>query len=163
MLKFKTNSGGKFDFTFVDPDQDPLAAREAGVTGDGKILLQMGETKEIASSASEAELTKAMIRLISPQERVVYFLEGHGEPPLEATSDKSSFSTAKATLESKNYTVESLNLLSTNKIPDDALSIIIGGPKKPLTESEVALLKDYVNAGGSFGGYGRPHHGYRIR
>jgi ABC-type uncharacterized transport system involved in gliding motility auxiliary subunit len=149
LLKFKTNSDGKFDYKFVDPDQDPLAAREAGVTGDGKILLHMGETKEIASYADETELTKALIRLISPQERVVYFLEGHGEPPLEATSDKASFSTAKATLESKNYTVKPLNLLTTNSIPEDALSIIIGGPKKPLTESEVALLKEYVNAGGS--------------
>ena len=148
LLKFKTNSGGKFDYKFVDPDQDPLAAREAGITGDGKILLQMGEAKEIASFASDTELTKAMIRLISPQERAVYFLEGHGEPALEA-SDGGSFSTAKSTLESKNYTVNSLNLLSTNRIPEDALAIIIGGPKKPLAESEVALLKDYVNAGGS--------------
>jgi ABC-type uncharacterized transport system involved in gliding motility auxiliary subunit len=40
-------------------------------------------------------------------------------------------------------------LLSTNSIPEDAQSIIIGGPKKPLAESEVALLKDYVDAGGS--------------
>ena len=57
LLKFKTNSKGKFDYTFVDPDQDPVAAREAGITGDGKIMLQMGETKEIASFASETELT----------------------------------------------------------------------------------------------------------
>ena len=148
LLKLKTNSGGNFDYRFVDPDQDPLAAREAGVTGDGKILLQMGAAKEIASFASETELTKAMIRLISPQERVVYFLEGHGEPSLEA-SDGASFSTAKATLESKNYTVKSLNLLSTNSIPEDALTIIIGGPMKPLADSEVALLKKYVEAGGS--------------
>jgi ABC-type uncharacterized transport system involved in gliding motility auxiliary subunit len=144
LLKFKTNSGGKFDYKFVDPDLDPIAAREAGITGDGKILLQMGETKEIASSATETELTKTLIRLISPQARVVYFLAGHGEPTLEA-----SFSTAKSTLESKNYTVNTLNLLSTNSIPEDALSIIISGPKKPLASSEVALLKKYVDAGGS--------------
>jgi ABC-type uncharacterized transport system involved in gliding motility auxiliary subunit len=149
LLKLKTNSGGKFDYKFVDPDQDPLAAREAGVTGDGKILFQMGEAKEIASFASETELNKSLIRLISPQERTVYFLEGHGEPTLEAASDKASFSTAKATLESKNYTVKSLNLLSTNSIPEDALTIIIGGPMKPLAASEVALLKKYVEAGGS--------------
>ena len=148
LLKFKTNSGGKFDYSFVNPDQDPLAAREAGITGDGKILLQMGDTKEIISSASEAELTKGLIRLISPQERVVYFLEGHGEPGLEA-SGIANYSTAKATLESKNYTVKPLNLLAMNSIPEDAQSIIIGGPKKPLSNAEVALLKKYVDAGGS--------------
>ena len=45
-------------------------------------------------------------------------------------ADKSSFSTAKTTLESKNYTVNTLNLLSTNSIPEDALAIIIGGPNE---------------------------------
>jgi len=148
LLKFKSNSGGKFDYTFVNPDQDPVAAREAGITGDGKIMLQMGETKEIASYADEAELTKTLIRLISPEPRVVYFLEGHGEPTLEL-SDKVNFATAKTTLESKNYTVNTLNLFSTNSIPADALAIIAAGPLKPLSSSEVALLKGYVNAGGS--------------
>ncbi len=148
LSKFKSNSGGKFDYSFVNPDTDPIAAREAGITGDGKILLQMGKTKEIASYADEAELTKTLIRLISPEPRVVYFLEGHGEPTLD-TSGKINFSTAKTTLESKNYTVNSLNLLSTNKIPEDALAVIIAGPLKPLTETEVDLLKKYVDAGGS--------------
>lgn len=148
LSKFKTNSKGNFDYTFVDPDLDPIAAREAGITGDGKILLQMGETKEIASFANETELTRTLIRLISPEPRVVYFLQGHGEPALE-TGGELSFSVAKSTLESKNYTVNTLNLISTNSIPEDALSIIIAGPLKPLTKEEVTLLKDYVNKGGS--------------
>jgi len=144
LLKFKTNSNGKFDYKFINPDQDPVSAREAGITGDGKILLEMGKTKEIASFASESELTKTLIRLISPQARVVYFLEGHGEPKLDT-----DYSLAKTTLESKNYTVNTLKLLSTNVIPEDALAIIIAGPLKPLASSEVALLKKYVDAGGS--------------
>lgn len=148
LVKFKNNSDGKFDYRFVDPDLDPVAAREAGITGDGKIMLQMGDTKEIASYASETELTRALIRIISPEPRAVYFLEGHGEPTLD-TSGEFNFSSAKSTLESKNYTVNSLNLLATNKIPEDALAIIVGGPMKPLTDSEVDLLKAYVDAGGS--------------
>ena len=148
LLNFKTNSKGKFDYTFVNPDQDPLAAREAGITGDGKILLQMGKTKEIAASASESELTRALIRILSPEARVIYFLQGHGEPSLDAGGEL-SFSIAKTTLESKNYTVNTLNLLSTNKIPDDALAVIVSGPLKPLATLEVSLLKKYVDAGGS--------------
>ena len=149
LLKFKTNSKGNFDYKFVDPDQDPVSARAAGVTGDGKILLQMGETKEIVSFASETEMAQALIRLISPEARAVYFLQGHGEPSLEAANGKTSFSIAKSTLESKNYTVNALNLIATNKIPDDALAIIIAGPMKPLASSEIILLKKYVDAGGS--------------
>ncbi len=148
LSKFKISGKGNFDYNFVDPDLDPVAAREAGITGDGKIMLQMGETKEIASFADEAELTRTLIRLISSEPRVVYFLQGHGEPPLEAGGDL-SFSVARSTLESKNYTVNTLNLISTNIIPEDALAIIIAGPTKPLTQAEVTLLKEYVNKGGS--------------
>ncbi|MGZ9167044.1 MAG: DUF7088 domain-containing protein, partial [Anaerolineales bacterium] len=38
----KANSNGKFDYIFINPDLDPQAAIAAGITGDGKILLQMG-------------------------------------------------------------------------------------------------------------------------
>lgn len=149
--KFKVNSNGKFDYEFIDPDQDPIAARDAGVTGDGKILLSMGETKQLATSYSENELTRTLIRLVSPTERTVYFLEGHGEGVIEPANSEEvlSFSVAKSNLEGKNYTVKSLNLLATNSIPEDALVIIIAGPQKPVSSTEVNLLKKYVNAGGS--------------
>lgn len=150
LSKFKANSQGKFDYTFIDPDQNPVAAREAGITGDGKILLQMGESKEIASFASETEVTRTLIRLISPNERVVYFLEGHGEAGIEGGSqDQIAFSVAAETLRSKNYTVKALNLLSSNRIPEDALTVIVAGPQKPLTDGEVSLLGQYLDSGGS--------------
>ena len=144
---FKSNSNGKFDYQFVNPDTNPVAAREAGITGDGKIMLTMGDQKEIAAFASETELTKALIKLINPEARAVYFLTGHGEPSLDFNSI--SFSTAKSTLESKNYTVNSLNLLAENRIPEDTLAVIVGGPAKPVSDDEVKLLKQYVDAGGS--------------
>ena len=148
LQKFKNNSDGKFDYTFVDPDTNPLVARDAGITGDGKILLQMGDIKEIASTASEAELARAMIRIISPEPRVVYFLQGHGEATLNP-GDEFSYSTSKSTLEEKNYIVNELNLLSESEIPADAQVIVIAGPQKPLTQGEVNLLKTFVDAGGS--------------
>jgi len=148
LKKFKNNSNGKFDYTFVNPDLDPIAAREAGVTGDGKILLQMGDIKEISSFASESELVKTMVRLISPEARAIYFLQGHGEVSLESGSDI-SYSVVKSTLEAKNYTVDTLNLLNTRQIPEDAKAIVIVGPQKPVSEDEVNLLKTYVDNGGS--------------
>ena len=147
LAKFKAGSNGKFEYTFVNPDTDPVAAKNAGITGDGKILLTMGQRKEIAAYASETEITKALYRLINPEPRVIYFLSGHGEAGLEAA--QSSMATAKTTLENKNYTVKSLNLLVDNKIPEDALTIVIPGPMKPVSSQEVKLLKAYVDAGGS--------------
>ncbi len=148
LIKFKSNSNGKFDYKFINPDLDPIAAREAGITGDGKILLQMGDTREIASFASETELARTMIRLINPESRAIYFLQGHGEGSFNA-GDERSYSIAKSTLESKNYTVNTINLLSQSSIPEDADVIVVAGPQKPLSQQEVNLLKEFIAAGGS--------------
>lgn len=146
--KIKSNSNGKFDYQFIDPDRDPQLAHEAGITGDGKILLQMGEQKEIVAFASETEMLKGMLRLLNPGSDVIYFLTGHGEKDIEQGGD-SSMTRAKSTLESKNYSVKTLNLLVDNKVPEDASVIVIAGPMQPVSSNEVQLLKDYLANGGS--------------
>ncbi len=148
LTNFKNNSKGKFDFRFEDPESNPVLARQYGVTGDGKVVLVMGSQSEVASSASETDLDTALIRLISPQQRTVYFLTGHGEPDING-SGNTAMSNARQTLINKNYTVNTLNLASTNKIPDDAKVIVIAGPKNPLLDQEVSLLKAFVDKGGS--------------
>jgi ABC-type uncharacterized transport system involved in gliding motility auxiliary subunit len=147
LAKFKAGSNGKFDYSFVNPDTDPVTAKNAGITGDGKILLNMGDHKEIAGFASETEITKALYRLINPEARVIYFLSGHGEASID--SGQPSMSKARQTLENKNYTIKSLNLLADNKVPEDALAIVVAGPKKPVSDQEVGILKSFVDAGGS--------------
>jgi ABC-type uncharacterized transport system involved in gliding motility auxiliary subunit len=147
LSNIKANSNGKFSYSFENPDTNPILAQQEGITGNGKILLKMGDRKEIAAYAEESEIFKAFIRLTNPNARAVYFLTGHGETGIDqGTND---FSSAKQTLENKNYTVTTLNLITTGKIPDDALCIIIGGPQKPLAANEVELLKTYVDKGGS--------------
>lgn len=148
LANYKANSGGRFDYKFIDPDQDPIAAQNAKFTTDGTIVLEMGQSIQPADSADEQGITTALIRLISPEQRTVYFLTGHGEHNPLGTGD-TSFSQAASTLKNKNYTVKDLNLLVDQKIPDDALAIIIGGPQKPLSSDEVNLLAAYVAKGGS--------------
>jgi ABC-type uncharacterized transport system involved in gliding motility auxiliary subunit len=144
---YKNNSNGKFDYTFVDPDQNPLVAQQAGITGDGKIYLQMGDQHEIVSYASEQDITSAMIRLMNPGQRTIYFLTGHGERDIQNTSD-TAYTTAKTALEAKNYTVQSLNLIAQNKIPDNTTVLVIAGPAQPISATEQTLLQDYVSKGG---------------
>lgn len=144
---FKSNSNGNFDYRFSDPDADPVTVHNAGITGNGKILLTLGARKEVASYADETELVRALNRLINPGTRVVYFLTGHGEVDI-TTSGEATMSSVKATLEGKNYTVKILNLLAENKIPADALSIVVMGPLKPLSAAEVKLLEQYLENGG---------------
>jgi len=145
--QYKFNSDKKFDYRFVNPEEDPIAAQNAGITRDGTLMLAMGDRKELISPVTEAEITEGLVRLMSDK-LSVYFLTGHGEPSLQAGAQR-SFSQAKAALEAKSYVVNELNLLTTNEIPQDAKVIVAGGANVPLSEEEVGKLKQFVEGGGS--------------
>ncbi len=111
-------------------------------------MLTMDGRKEQVTAVDEQDLTSAILRLVNPGEKDIYFLVGHGESDTTG-SGETAYSTIIKTLKNKNYTVNTLNLLSNPKIPDKTLAIIIAGPKKPLSDNEVALLKAYLDKGGS--------------
>ncbi len=121
---------------------------ELGITGDGKILLQIGENHEIVTFASERELTSGLVRLLNPERPVLYFLTGEGEHNTE-NAGETSYTRVRQVLENKNYVVNTLNLQAENAIPEDARVIVVAGALVPLTEDSLALIKDYMENGGS--------------
>ncbi len=147
LQEYHTQGKGKFDFSFVDPDQNPVAARQAAIAHDGTIVLAMGDQKVLVESPAEQDLTAGLVRLMNPQSQVIYFLTGHGEHNPDDTGDM-SYSQVKRLLTSKNYGVKNLNLLTENTIPSDAQVIVIAGPQKPISADEVSKLKDFQSKGG---------------
>ena len=145
---YKFESNGKFDYRFIDPEQDPLAAQAAKITRDGMIVMKMGDRQEPVEFVTEKEVTSALVRLISEETKAVYFLTGHGERDPQGAGE-AAYASVRLVLESKNYKVEKLNLLSTNKIPEDARVLIIAGPIQPLGSAEVDLIKTFVDGGGA--------------
>ena len=146
--KLKFGANGNFDYEFIDPNLEPILAKNAGIVRDGSIVLKMEERQEIITTITEAQFTSAFIRLSQPGDRTIYFLTGHGERSISESSDF-SYTQAVAELKTKNYKINELNLITTNSIPEDALAIVISGPVKPLSEMEVQLIKEYQKSGGS--------------
>ncbi len=144
----KNNSNGKFDFQFIDPELNPVAAQQAGITRDGTIVIQTGAGSETLDANSEQGLVTALIKLISPETRTVYFLTGHGERSID-TSGELSYTQIKRALEGKNYTVKALNLRAENQVPADALAVIVVGPLEPVSLEETRLIANYLQQGGS--------------
>jgi ABC-type uncharacterized transport system involved in gliding motility auxiliary subunit len=75
-------------------------------------------------------------------------LTGHGERSIDQGGQE-SYATLKTTLESKNYSVASLNLLVENRIPADAKVIVVAGPKKQLSQPEMDMLSAFQEKGGA--------------
>lgn len=145
---FKRNSNGMFDYEFIDPYQDPVLANQAGITKDGTTVLTANETTEQLTYLSEENLLNNIIKLQNPETTVVYVLTGHGEDDFFTAGDFSMTTLASA-LEAKNYVIETLNLVATPVVPEDAKAIIIAAPQILLEESEVALIAEYLDNGGS--------------
>jgi ABC-type uncharacterized transport system involved in gliding motility auxiliary subunit len=145
---FKFFGGNKFDYEFINPDENPVAAREDGYTRDGIILI-LSEHKEQTTTVSELEIASALVRLLNPSESKIYFLIGHGEYNFEETGDTTSLNQLKLALESRNYAPESLNLLATNAIPEDTKVLVIAAPQIPLSSRELDMIQTYLDEGGS--------------
>jgi len=146
--QYKFSGKGIFDYEFIDPEKDPVSAKEHNITMDGTVVMVMGDRKEPVTYVAEQEVTAAMVRLMNQDSPKIYFLTGHGEKSIEESGDE-SYSQVKTTLASKNYQVETLNLLTNNKIPEDARVIVVAGPTKPVSQSEVDLLAGYLDGGGA--------------
>jgi ABC-type uncharacterized transport system involved in gliding motility auxiliary subunit len=145
--EYVARSGGKLSYEFVDPNQEPLAAQQYGVTRDGSIVVVFGDRTEVVTVPDEQEITSALVRLANPGERKVYFLTGHGEPDLESSED-AGFSRLRDALVAKNYQVGSLNLLAEHDVPEGALAVVIAGARQPLAPEEIGTLSAFADAGG---------------
>ena len=135
---------------YVDPDLDPAAARRADVALYGTIVLRSGERSEKVTEASEEALTNALIRLARGEAKVVRFIQGHGEHPLQADpgGERLSLSKAVALLKGEGYGVEPLSLAEVEAVPEQTAALLLVGPRKPLLPIEVTRLESWLKAGG---------------
>jgi len=137
----------KLTAEFVDPERRPGVARQYGITRPDTAVLESGKQETRITSASEQELTNALIRVTKDEKKAVYFLTGHAEHPLEDGS-KEGYSFLKEALERQGYTVRSLSLYESKTIPTKASVLVLAGPQKPLSPAEQVRLADYVRTGG---------------
>ncbi|MCL1469454.1 GldG family protein [Argonema antarcticum] len=146
--------GSKFNFEYVEPNTNPGLARKFNVKERGEAYLEYGEQRKFIQKVnqderlSEEKLTSSIEKIFTLDRiSTVYFLQGHGERPMESV--KEGLSEAMKYLEQKNFTSKSLNLAERASVPRDAVAIVVAGPKRPLFDQEVNVLRDYLKQGGS--------------
>src|SRR5439155_25457673 len=91
--------------------------------------------------------TNAIIKVVSGQQRKVYFSQGHGAKDSVST-EREGYSTVAQALGRENYTVDKLVLAQQGAVPDDASVVIVAGPKNDFFPPEIEALKKYLDKGG---------------
>jgi len=97
----------------------------------------------VTGSNAEQGLTGAVKYVTAEKTPVIYFTEGHDETVLD-----SSYTTMKAYLDKNNYEVQTINLTTAGKVPEDAEIIVFASPKNDLSSTEADALSAYLKAGG---------------
>lgn len=140
---------------FVDIDADPQAARDAGITADGEVVLSYGGRTEKLTEINEAEVGNALQRLARSSERYVVYVTGDGERDLNGQHNFDLGAFGKQ-LSEKGFKLEPLNLAANPTIPGNTAVLVIAGPQVKLLPGMVGILRDYLKQGGNLLWLGDP-------
>jgi gliding motility-associatede transport system auxiliary component len=147
LLDEYANLSPKLHVEYVDPDKNPQATREAGVTNYGTAIVQIGANKEEAKGFTEEGITGAIIRTLKHTTRTVCFVAGSGEHQID-DSDRTGYSKFKDLLGKDNYVAKSVDLLQKAEVPGDCTVLVVGGPTHDYQQPEVEAIQKYVEGGG---------------
>src|SRR5437867_559768 len=147
LKQYARYSNGKLTWKSVDPDREPGLSRRYGVESYGTIVLETKAKSEKVLDAEEEKLTNGLVKVTREGKRVVYVVQGHGEPELGNT-DRPGFSEAKSSMEKANYDVKPLVLARAGKVPDDSVVVILAGPRNDLFPPELEAVDAYLGRGG---------------
>jgi len=136
-----------FQYRIVDPVRTPEEFQRYKLTSIGQIVLQRGKASYTVDSDTEEQLTNGILHLLETTKKVLYELQGEGEPGIDDFS-RGGVGTARQALVNKGFDVKPLPLVQTNQVPDDAAALLIIGPTKDLQAHERDAIEHYYQNGG---------------
>lgn len=101
---------------------------------------QSGQNPRVTAFRGEQALASALLELLDPKTRKIYFLQGHGEVPL---GEGSPISTWLSYLERQNAVALPFRSADASALPEDVDALVLAGPQYDLTVREVGFLQDY--------------------
>ncbi|AEE97386.1 GldG family protein [Mahella australiensis] len=164
ILNQYANYSDKIKIKFIDPVKNPTFAQKYSQDGtslsEGSLIVDAGDKYKVIdqyalvntsynqysgqmqadSLAVEQQVTGALIYVTSEKSSVLYALQGHNEEAVPSDLSKQ--------LGNQNFELKELNLVTSDKVPDDAEAILVLSPKKDISAEEDKKLRDYLSKGG---------------
>jgi ABC-type uncharacterized transport system involved in gliding motility auxiliary subunit len=137
----------KISTEYVDPDKKPAVARQNKVETYGTIVFNYKGRTERVTTDNEQDITNGIIKVVSGQQRKVYFTQGHGEKDT-TSAERDGYNAIAAALGRENYGVDKLVVAQQGTVPDDASVVIVAGPRTDFFPPEIDALKKYLDKSG---------------
>jgi ABC-type uncharacterized transport system involved in gliding motility auxiliary subunit len=134
--------------SFVDPQQDPAAMRNLGITVDGELILHYRDREQRLETLTELTLTDAFERLVRGSDRIVAFVTGDGERRADGQAN-ADFGTFMSQLEHSGMRAVPLNFSQVTSVPDRTDLVVLASPQAALSAGAAKALSDYIANGGN--------------
>lgn len=139
---------GDITLSFVDPREDPMAAREAGIRVNGELVVELGGRKDNLRTLNEQELTNLLVRLMRTSERSVNALDGHGEGKLDGGGNFDLGDLGKK-LAARGFRSGVINFAVAQDIPHNTSVLVVAAPRVDLLAGEAKRIRRYLEQGGN--------------
>ncbi len=133
---------------FIDPAEQPQAARAAGIQINGEIVIEYQKHSEHLTTLNEQSLTNLFMRLERGNERLVMYLDGHGERKLDGIANHDLGDFGKQ-LQTKGFKINSLNLAIAQEVPVNANLLVIANPQVDIFPGELDKIQRFLDKGGN--------------
>jgi ABC-type uncharacterized transport system involved in gliding motility auxiliary subunit len=133
---------------FVDPQQDPAAMRNLGITVDGEMILHYRDREQRLDTLTELTLTDAFERLVRGSDRIVAFVTGDGERHADGDAN-ADLGTFMSQLEHSGMRAVPLNFSQVTSVPDHTDLVVLASPQAALSAGASKALSDYIANGGN--------------
>jgi len=140
-------ASSKISTEYIDPEKKPSVAKQNNIDRMPTIVFNYKGRSERVNADAEQDLTNAIIKVVSGQQRKVYFTQGHGEKDT-TSSERDGYNTIASALGRENYAVEKLTIAQQGSVPDDASVVVVAGPKTDFFAPEMEALKKYLDKQG---------------
>jgi len=140
-------ASSKISTEYIDPEKKPSVAKQNNIDRMPTIVFNYKGRSERVNADGEQDLTNAIIKVVSGQQRKVYFTQGHGERDT-TSSERDGYNTIASALGRENYGVEKLTIAQQGSVPDDASVLVVAGPRTDFFAPEVEALKKYLDKQG---------------
>ena len=132
---------------YIDGDRDPARTKQYEVQAYPTLVVEYKGKTEKVTTVGEREITGAIIRTVTGQQRKVYFVQGHGEKD-PAGNDGPGYAGLAGLLKGDNIVVEPLVLTQHKEVPEDATVLAIVGPTADFLDTEIEATRRYLERGG---------------
>ena len=158
LAKQYKNANEKIVAEAIDINNRPDLANKYGIeSGTQGIIVECGEKSKVLTasdlvtydtttyetiSIAEEKLTSSILSVVADKVPKVYFLDGYSELTLT-----NSMNLLNMYMQNEVMEVDSLDILTTGKVPDDCDTLVITTPNKDFDDVATNAIIDYINSG----------------